>query len=149
MIAKSMISPALPDVRPAPQAGCFVSRLDVSKDSAQITLRHRVFGTVAGAPSSASCTGSFGSRLFEDGERFVAMFGEVLLALDGTVPPASMAGEGGVSQGGEGLGGAAGAGAAVSRSRGLSLQASSTGVQHDPSSPHKRPGSRQAVSVTT
>src|SRR3954468_24462488 len=30
--------------------------------------------------------GSFGSRLFEDGERFVAMFGEVLLALDGTVP---------------------------------------------------------------
>ena len=32
------------------------------------------------------------------------MFGEVLLALDGTVPPASMDGEGGVSQGGEGLG---------------------------------------------
>src|SRR3954465_15781570 len=56
--------------------------------------------------------GSFGSRLFEDGERFVAMFGEVLLALDGTVPPASMDGEGGVSQGGEGLGGVAGSGAA-------------------------------------
>src|SRR3954452_20028324 len=56
--------------------------------------------------------GSFGSRLFEDGERLVAMFGEVLLALDGTVPPASMDGEGGVSQGGEGLGGGAGSGAA-------------------------------------
>ena len=56
--------------------------------------------------------GSFGSRLFEDGERLVAMFGEVLLALDGTVPPASMDGEGGVSQGGEGLGGVAGSGAA-------------------------------------
>src|SRR3954471_14432189 len=40
-------------------------------------------------------SGSFGSRLFEDGERLVAMFGEVLLALDGTVPPASMDGEGG------------------------------------------------------
>ncbi len=45
-------SPALPDVRPAPQAGCFVSRLDVSYES-QITLRHRAFGTVALAPSSA------------------------------------------------------------------------------------------------
>src|SRR3954467_7765596 len=56
--------------------------------------------------------GSFGSRLFEDGERLVAMFGEVLLALDGTVPPASMDGEGGVSQGGEGLGGVAGSGPA-------------------------------------
>src|SRR3954463_5739893 len=56
--------------------------------------------------------GSFGSRLFEDGERLVAMFGEVLLALDGTVPPASMDGEGGVSQGGEGLGGVARSGAA-------------------------------------
>src|SRR4051794_8023274 len=32
-------SPALPDVRPAPQAGCFVSGLKLSKDSAQITLR--------------------------------------------------------------------------------------------------------------
>jgi hypothetical protein len=48
-------------------------------------------------------SGSFGSRLFEDGERLVAMFGEVLLALDGTVTAASMDGEGGVSQGGEGL----------------------------------------------
>src|SRR3954466_7976060 len=57
-------------------------------------------------------SGSFGSRLFEDGERLVAMFGEVLLALDGTVPPASMDGEGGVSQGGEGLGGVARSGAA-------------------------------------
>jgi predicted ABC-type ATPase len=56
--------------------------------------------------------GLFGSRLFEDGERLVAMFGEVLLALDGTVPPASMDGEGGVSQGGEGLGGVARSGAA-------------------------------------
>src|SRR3954469_17030004 len=59
-----------------------------------------------------AAAGSFGSRLFEDGERLVAMFGEVLLALDGTVPPASMDGEGGVSQGGEGLGGVAGSGAA-------------------------------------
>src|SRR5215211_4988545 len=49
-----MISPALPDVRPAPQAGCFVSRLSASKDSAQITLRHRAFRTVAVPPSSAS-----------------------------------------------------------------------------------------------
>src|SRR3954464_10728504 len=57
-------------------------------------------------------TGSFGSRLFEDGERLVAMFGEVLLALDGTVTAASMDGEGGVSQGGEGLGGVARSGAA-------------------------------------
>src|SRR3954462_9182763 len=56
--------------------------------------------------------GSFGSRLFEDGERLVAMFGEVLLALDRTVPPASMDGEGGVSQGGKGLGGVARSGAA-------------------------------------
>src|SRR4051794_9246906 len=46
------LSPALPDVRPAPQAGCFVSGLYVSKDSAQITLRHRAFRTVAVAPSS-------------------------------------------------------------------------------------------------
>src|SRR5215212_3621169 len=45
-------SPALPDVRPAPQAGCFVSRLKLSNDSAQIALRHRAFGTVALAPSS-------------------------------------------------------------------------------------------------
>src|SRR3954466_14129906 len=55
--------------------------------------------------SQGDPTGSFGSRLFEDGERLVAMFGEVLLALDRTVPPASMDGEGGVSQGGGGLGG--------------------------------------------
>src|SRR4051812_2827628 len=40
------------------------------------------------------------------------MFGEVLLALDRTVPSASMDGEGGVSQGGEGLGGVARSGAA-------------------------------------
>src|SRR3954467_3973770 len=39
-------------LRPAPQAGCFVSRLYVSKDSAQITLRHGAFRTVALAPSS-------------------------------------------------------------------------------------------------
>src|SRR4051794_41768213 len=57
-------------------------------------------------------SGSFGSRLFEDGERLVAMFGEVLLALDGAVTAASMDGEGGVSQGGEGLGGVARSGAA-------------------------------------
>src|SRR4051812_49527489 len=70
--------------------------------------------TLHGGLTSGSVkdTGSFGSRLFEDGERLVAMFGEVLLALDGTVPPASMDGEGGVSQGGEGLGGVAGSGAA-------------------------------------
>jgi hypothetical protein len=46
------LSPALPDVRPAPQAGCFVSRLKLSKDSAQSDLRHRAFRTVAIAPSS-------------------------------------------------------------------------------------------------
>src|SRR5215207_3457210 len=40
-------------LRPAPQAGCFVSRLYVSSKS-QIALRHRAFGTVAVAPSSAS-----------------------------------------------------------------------------------------------
>ena len=47
-----MITPALPDVRPAPQAGCFVSGLKLSKDSAQSDLRHRAFRTVAIAPSS-------------------------------------------------------------------------------------------------
>ena len=41
-------------MRPAPQAGCFVSRLKLSKDSAQITLRHWAFGTVAVAPSSGA-----------------------------------------------------------------------------------------------
>src|SRR3954447_21075074 len=40
-------------LRPAPQAGCFVSGLKLSKDSAQITLRHRAFRTVVLAPSSA------------------------------------------------------------------------------------------------
>jgi hypothetical protein len=40
-------------LRPAPQAGCFVSRFDVSCES-QITLRHRAFGTVAVAPSSTA-----------------------------------------------------------------------------------------------
>ena len=50
-VAKQSYSPALPDVRPAPQAGCFVSRLYVSCES-QITLRHRAFRTVAIAPSS-------------------------------------------------------------------------------------------------
>src|SRR5215207_7358708 len=39
-------------LRPAPQAGCFVSRLDVSGES-QIALRHWAFRTVAVAPSSA------------------------------------------------------------------------------------------------
>src|SRR3954451_13247952 len=68
--------------------------------------------SISPATSVQATAGSFGSRLFEDGERFVAMVGEVLLALDGTVPPASMDGEGGVSQGGEGLGGVAGSGAA-------------------------------------
>src|SRR5689334_14199406 len=38
-------------LRPAPQAGCFVSRLSASKDSAQITLRHRAFRTLAVTPS--------------------------------------------------------------------------------------------------
>src|SRR5215218_5685144 len=37
---------------PPLQAGCFVSGLKLSKDSAQITLRHRAFRTVALAPSS-------------------------------------------------------------------------------------------------
>src|SRR5215217_86309 len=50
-VAKQSYSPALPDVRPAPQAGCFVSRLSASSES-QITLRHRAFRTVAVAPSS-------------------------------------------------------------------------------------------------
>jgi hypothetical protein len=53
ILPKLIHSPALPDVRPAPQAGCFVSGLKLSKDSAQITLRHRAFRTVALAPSSA------------------------------------------------------------------------------------------------
>src|SRR5215207_241801 len=54
-VAKHFIIPRLcRTLRPAPQAGCFVSRLLASKDSAQITLRHRAFGTVALAPSSAS-----------------------------------------------------------------------------------------------
>src|SRR4051812_34448314 len=38
-------------LRPAPSAGCFVSRLNVSSES-QITLHHRAFRTVAAAPSS-------------------------------------------------------------------------------------------------
>src|SRR5829696_346705 len=46
-------SPALPDVRPAPQAGCFVSGLLVSSES-QIALRHRAFGTVVVVPSSGA-----------------------------------------------------------------------------------------------
>jgi hypothetical protein len=50
-VAKQSSSPALPDVQPAPQAGCFVSRLSISCES-QIALRHRAFGTVAMAPSS-------------------------------------------------------------------------------------------------
>src|SRR3954451_20800233 len=53
ILPKLIHSPALPDVRPAPQAGCFVSGLKLSKDSAQITLRHRAFRTVAVVPSSA------------------------------------------------------------------------------------------------
>jgi hypothetical protein len=56
--ANQFITPALPDVRPAPQAGCFVSGLSASKDSAQITLHHWAFGTVAIAPSSASANPS-------------------------------------------------------------------------------------------
>src|SRR4051812_46614689 len=47
-------------LRPAPQAGCFVSRLDVSCES-QIALRHRAFGTVALAPSS-TLAGTAASR---------------------------------------------------------------------------------------
>src|SRR3954454_23062242 len=54
ILPKLIHSPALPDVRPAPQAGCFVARLKLSKDSAQITLRHRAFRTVALA-SSRDC----------------------------------------------------------------------------------------------
>src|SRR4051812_42205847 len=55
-IAEISTSPALPDVRPAPQAGCFVSRLYASCES-QITLRHRVFRTLAVAPSSTGPDG--------------------------------------------------------------------------------------------
>src|SRR5215216_1639976 len=40
-------------LRPAPQAGCFVSRLYASCES-QIALRHRAFGTVAIESSSTS-----------------------------------------------------------------------------------------------
>src|SRR3954468_17890891 len=78
-----------------------------SRDSIQLSQNDARSGR-----DGAERPGSFGSRLFEDGERLVAMFGEVLLALDRTVPPASMDGEGGVSQGGESLGGVAGSGAA-------------------------------------
>src|SRR3954453_8679995 len=46
-------------LRPAPQAGCFVSGLRLSKDSAQIALRHRAFRTVALAPSSGSAKWPF------------------------------------------------------------------------------------------
>src|SRR5215210_6712371 len=85
--------------------------MDCGKAAAKLTAALRQ--AVARSRTSLwAWPGSFGSRLFEDGERLVAMFGEVLLALDGTVPPASMDGEGGVSQGGEGLGGVAGSGAA-------------------------------------
>jgi hypothetical protein len=38
-------------VRPAPQAGCFVSRLSISCES-QATCDSFAFGTVAAAPSS-------------------------------------------------------------------------------------------------
>src|SRR3954451_8373908 len=62
-VAKHFISPALPHVRPAPQAGCFVSRLSASKDSAQITLRHRAFRTVAVAPSSTLAEQPIASQL--------------------------------------------------------------------------------------
>src|SRR4051794_36975545 len=41
-------------LRPAPPAGCFVSRFKLSKDSAQITLRHQAFRIVAVAPSSTA-----------------------------------------------------------------------------------------------
>src|SRR3954466_6802252 len=58
-IAKSNDLPRLcRTLRPAPQAGCFVSRLSASKDSAQITLRHRAFRTVA-VPPSRDCWSLF------------------------------------------------------------------------------------------
>jgi chromosome partitioning protein len=44
-------SPALPDVRPAPQAGCFVSGLSISCES-QGTCNSLAFGTVTAGPSS-------------------------------------------------------------------------------------------------
>jgi hypothetical protein len=53
----SSSSPALPDVAARPSGGLFrfwaqaLQRLS-AKDSAQITLRHRAFRTVAIAPSS-------------------------------------------------------------------------------------------------
>ena len=50
-------------LRPAPQAGCFVSRLSASKDSAQITLRHRAFRTVAVAQSSTLAEQLIASQL--------------------------------------------------------------------------------------
>src|SRR3954451_16826068 len=45
-----MITPALPDVRPAPQAGCFVSRLYASCES-QVVCDSLAFRTGALAPS--------------------------------------------------------------------------------------------------
>src|SRR3954451_22727823 len=52
-VAKQSYSPALPDVRPAPQAGCFVSRLSISCES-QATCDSSAFGTAALAPSSVA-----------------------------------------------------------------------------------------------
>src|SRR4051812_47992208 len=63
ILPKLIHSPALPDVRPAPQAGCFVSGLKLSKDSAQITLRHQAFRTVAIVSSSALWNGHYENLL--------------------------------------------------------------------------------------
>ncbi len=97
--ARSTSFPALPDVRPAPQAGCFVSGLSISSES-QITLRHQAFGTVAAAPSSASakrpssvplddCWMSIGLRRRVVGEEPVSRFNltEKLVALGFQVIP--------------------------------------------------------------
>src|SRR3954447_7576032 len=51
-IARSDLPPALPDVAARPSGGLFRFWACASKDSAQITLRHRAFRTVAVAPSS-------------------------------------------------------------------------------------------------
>ena len=55
IVAKQIIFPALPDVRPAPQAGCFVSRLYASCES-QVVCDSFAFGTAAIAPSRSRQT---------------------------------------------------------------------------------------------
>ena len=57
------LSPALPDVAARPLGGLFRFWACASKDSAQITLRHRAFRTVAIAPSSTLAEQPIASQL--------------------------------------------------------------------------------------